>query len=366
MKKVKADSLATYMSQSMHVLTCIFQQFPEDKKIVEEYKRKFCDANFSRKYEDFEEELRHNILDYKNISIVNDYIASCLGDFHHIEGYGDITNLHIIKNGVEVPFLLRLKLSIEKYSIKINELNANTGSGNPQVVLNKFYAETLKKYDNLVCDETTACIPAGTFYRKPAIVDTCKPGYNEKFDFDTLKTELTTIPEAGQRLQVVRERLYDLQEWQIRYDREETDEHGNLRYPLSEMYYPKMEKLCRKEIERIEKELEYEKSYLLTATPTATGNQPSNTSSKTLYAWNTSDTDLLELSTALYRTASVIRNDGKKMTQKELKEAFEKMFGKEIKDAKAKLSNAVQRKKRSAPFLEKLRNAFEDYTKERV
>ena len=366
MKKVKADTLATYMTQSMHVLTCIHQQIPEDKKIMEEYKRKFCDANFLRKYEDFEEELRYNILEYKSIAIVNDYIASCLGDFHHVEGFGNITNLHIIKNGVEVPFLLRLKLSIEKYSIKINELSASTGTGNPQVELNKFYAETLKKFDTAASDESVACIPAGTCNRKTAITDANEPCYDERFDFDALKTEITAMPDAGQRLQVVRERLYDFREWQIRNDPEETDEHGITRYPISEMYYPKMEKLCRMEIERIEKELEYEKSYPLNAAPPAKINESPNSSPKVRYTWNATDTDLLELSTALLKTNTIIRKDGKKMTQKELKEAFETMFGMEIKSAKAKLSNAVQRKKTIAPFLESLKTAFEEYTKERA
>ena len=53
------------------------------------------------------------------------------------------------------------------------------------------------------------------------------------------------------------------------------------------------------------------------------------------------------------------------MTHKELKEAFEKLFGHEIKDAKSKLATAVIRKKSVTPFLDSLKAAFEAYSQER-
>jgi len=74
---------------------------------------------------------------------------------------------------------------------------------------------------------------------------------------------------------------------------------------------------------------------------------------------------LLELSTALLKIQAITRKDGKKMTHKEVREAFEKLFDHPIKDAKGNLATAVNRKKSVTPFLDSLVGTFEAYSQER-
>jgi len=366
MKKVKADSLALFINESVLVFMGIQQQLPGDKKVMDDYKRKFCEANFTRKYAEFEEELRHNILEYRNITIIFDFIVSCLGEKCHFEEFDTVTNQHIIKTGYEVSFLLKLKLSIEKNICRISELSACNCKGYPKLELTGFFEETLKKHETAGNILPVAGVERPAVCLKACLSQPLTPFYDERLDFETLKTQMKGITDANQRLQVVRDRLYDLKEWQILYDREETDVHGKTDYQVTEMYFQKMNLLCTIEMERIEKEIDYEKICSLYLLNRLAMTDTDHLHDKSSLNWNGSDTDLVELITALLKTNSIARTDGKKMTQKELMEAFEKFFGMEIKDARVKLQNAVQRKKTIAPYLEKLLNAFVEYTKERA
>jgi hypothetical protein len=76
--------------------------------------------------------------------------------------------------------------------------------------------------------------------------------------------------------------------------------------------------------------------------------------------WNRSDTDMLELITALYESKSVKSNSGK-LNKKVLQQAFEKLFHHTIKGAGAKLTKARDRKNQPAVFMEELKNAFSNY-----
>lgn len=76
--------------------------------------------------------------------------------------------------------------------------------------------------------------------------------------------------------------------------------------------------------------------------------------------WNRSDTDMLELITALYESKSVKSNSGK-LNKKVLQQAFEKLFHHTIKGAGAKLTKARDRKNQQAVFMEELKNAFSNY-----
>jgi len=76
--------------------------------------------------------------------------------------------------------------------------------------------------------------------------------------------------------------------------------------------------------------------------------------------WSRSDTDLLELITALVESKA-IRNEEKTLTRKDAIEYFSKVFRIEIKDAESKLSRATERKKDVSPFLSDLKHAFDNY-----
>lgn len=76
--------------------------------------------------------------------------------------------------------------------------------------------------------------------------------------------------------------------------------------------------------------------------------------------WKKSDTDLLELITALMEIKA-INNIDHNLTRKDAIEIFSKVFGREIKDAESKLSRATERKKDISPFLSLLKESFDNY-----
>jgi hypothetical protein len=76
--------------------------------------------------------------------------------------------------------------------------------------------------------------------------------------------------------------------------------------------------------------------------------------------WTRSDTDLLELVTALFEIRA-INNSQHPLTRKEAIEFFSKFFDRDIKDAESKLSRATERKKNVSPFLASLKESFDNY-----
>ncbi|MHA1748712.1 MAG: RteC domain-containing protein [Promethearchaeota archaeon] len=76
--------------------------------------------------------------------------------------------------------------------------------------------------------------------------------------------------------------------------------------------------------------------------------------------WLKSDTDLLELITALYESKA-INNESKNLTRKDAIKYFAEIFSIEIKDAESKLTRATERKKDTSPFLTKLKEIFDEY-----
>jgi len=80
--------------------------------------------------------------------------------------------------------------------------------------------------------------------------------------------------------------------------------------------------------------------------------------------WTKSDTDLLELVTALYESRS-IQNPEKNLTRKEAIALFSKFLNHPIKDVESKLSSATDRKKDISKFLTSLAKEFEEYAKKK-
>lgn len=76
--------------------------------------------------------------------------------------------------------------------------------------------------------------------------------------------------------------------------------------------------------------------------------------------WNKSDTDLLELTTALYESKA-IRSSSGKFNKKHLLQTFEKLFHHTVKGAGSKLTRARDRKTETSVFMEELKTAFSDY-----
>ena len=76
--------------------------------------------------------------------------------------------------------------------------------------------------------------------------------------------------------------------------------------------------------------------------------------------WNRTDTDLLELTTALYESKAILSSSGR-FNKKQLLQTFEKLFHHQVKGAGSKLTRARDRKTETAVFMEELKTVFSDY-----
>ncbi len=85
-----------------------------------------------------------------------------------------------------------------------------------------------------------------------------------------------------------------------------------------------------------------------------------NSSERTTIEWNKTDTDFLELVTALIESRS-IKNIENNLSRKQAIKELSLFFNLEIKDAESKLSRATDRKKDASPFLTTLKDSFDDY-----
>ena len=81
--------------------------------------------------------------------------------------------------------------------------------------------------------------------------------------------------------------------------------------------------------------------------------------------WQKTDTDFLELMTALYESRS-INNESKDLTRKDAIMILSQIFNLEIKDVESKLVRATERKKDTSPFLGMLKKEFDDYSQKKL
>jgi hypothetical protein len=77
--------------------------------------------------------------------------------------------------------------------------------------------------------------------------------------------------------------------------------------------------------------------------------------------WCKSDTDLLELITALLETRSISNGKGN-LSRKDAIDLLSKVFNISIKDPESKLTRATSRKKDVSPYLSSLKEAFDNYS----
>ncbi len=118
-------------------------------------------------------------------------------------------------------------------------------------------------------------------------------------------------------------------------------------------------------IDFLNKKLEVLKSREDKHQTSATLEQTKSFVQKNSISWAKSDTDLLELITALNETRS-IKRDGNSLTRKEVVEFFSAIFNIQIIDSESKHSRATERKKDVSPFLSSLKQAFDDYANNKL
>jgi RteC protein len=190
-------------------------------------------------------------------------------------------------------------------------------------------------------------------------IESYQPIYDERFNFNELKATCDDLTTSSERINLLNDRLIDLKQWELQYDVVLKDCEG---FKFSPDFYPNFSQLCAMELTRQEKMLEFESRILIPSIPIQSLQAIPILASK--YVWKAKDTDLLELFCSLCLEDAIGRSDGGKMTRKELIGVFEDLFGIQIKDAEGKLNKATNRNDKT-PFLDKLRTAFQTYSRDK-
>ena len=347
MQTKKAKALAGFINEAYSVFGKVYRREIDDKKELERNKRKFSDTKFEEVYADFEDELRSNIEEYPNIKQIYAYIISYFEKFEIWDPFYDDDDVKIIKQEYETGFLIKLKENIEQVAAILSDFCATDRNGDPGYSLVDFFNETLNK--------TTA--KSHTDKTDKNTVE-----FDSRFDYNALKLESEQLNSITERRELITQRLFDFEQWQIQYDEFIDDWLDGKYYKYTRLYYPRFKDLCNNELKRLKQIQEIEPTQSKTGTEKKeTGeNKPLDS-----YSWEMDSTDLIELVTALHEIKAIKRTDGKKLSLVELTDFFETIFNKEVKNDKstrAYISSPISNRKL---FLDKLRDAFDDYCKKK-
>ena len=347
MQTKKAKALAAFINEAYSVFGKVYRREIDDKKELDRYKRKFTDTKFEEVYTDFEDELRTNMEDYPNIKQIYAYIISYFEKFENWDPFYNDDDVKIIKQEFETGFLIKLKENIEQVGAVLSIFCATDRNGDPGYSLVDFFNETLNNNNGESDVEK---------------IDRKTPQFETRFDYNALKLEIEQLNTINERRKLITQRLFDFEQWQIQYDEIVDDMFEGKFYRYTRLFYPKFIDLCNNELKRLKQIQEIEPA----SSKTGTENKESG-ENKPLesYSWDMDSTDLVELVTALHEVKAIKRTDGKKLSLIELTDFFETIFNREVKNDKgmrAYISSPISTRKL---FLDKLRDAFDDYCKKK-
>jgi len=125
MKNQKAKRLNEYlefwMNNCVHVLEVT--EYANSYDSIDILKLKFQETNFNQMYDEFIEELKSNIVEYKNIEYVDNYIVGAFGVITDgVDNYEKGIDIDVVKNGFEVKFLLTVITAIDQAYNKVNTI----------------------------------------------------------------------------------------------------------------------------------------------------------------------------------------------------------------------------------------------------
>jgi hypothetical protein len=313
-------------------------------------------------HEDYIDELKENIESYKNNDYVFEYLHICFDNFLNWKGFSPETADAItVRNQYNVWLLLKLKKTLERYQIMISKwftLNQNFTQPGKHMLIS--FREVLAEIYKMKYMDDTKLLQNAEDLKEIQRHSVADPEIDTDFDFKKLKTACDNQPTVLAKIGLINQRLSEFRNWKLGDIDNDTVTRIQAKRELIDLYSPNFEKQCQNEIDSLRLKLRPENKPV-----TITSTTLDDDNAHTLYQWNASDTDLLELSTALLKIQAITRKDGKKMTHKEMNNAFEKLFDYQIKDAKGKLATAVNRKKSVTPFLDRLVVAFKAYSRER-
>lgn len=347
MKTENAMSFKEFLVKANNVFWTFYSSQQHDEYVdINEIKDEVKESFFETFHNSFIEELKENIKEYQDIHIVSHYVRGCFMELEEW-GYDSDLNVIIINQGNEVTFLIKLKKAIETYANEIQSFMVYDRDGNPEGLFSIYY-ETIKDLDS----------------SKEEKKEEYKPYFDIRFDYENMKAECDELKTTKDKIIFIHDRLNYLKQWQLQYDIDEGGIIDGIFYKFSPQYYPNFEKLCKIELERLEKNIVLEQKMSLSVPKMQDVDSQTKKNIQSSYIWDSSDTNLLELVAALHKENIIKRKDKKDLTRKELIEYFSQLFDLQIKDVEGKLTRATGRND-NTPFLDSLRIAFKNYGMEK-
>lgn len=339
MEQDKAIALKNFIDDAYSTFISLINFRYRDKVEIDAAKARFTSEQFAAHYDAFIKELDSNILKYKDYQLIRKYIENNFYNIFRIDCKNEENYQKLFRNSIDIRFNTEVLQNVLKYKDLILKFRDSDYNNKP--------------YGNLY-----------PYFKKIANVELnfdAIPDFNEVYDIKWLKDKCYNydIPE---KIKLFTEALYNFKQWQIYYDEKIETENG-IRYKYSDIYYPNFEALCNLELEKLNKLLEMEQLENDITQPPV---QNFSEDAPPPYRWNSSDTDLIELLTALFHSNAIKRRDNKKITRKELMNYFQEIFDIQLKDPEGMLSRATNRKKTMTPYIDKLKLAFENYAEGKV
>lgn len=300
----------------------------------------FTKENFDKHYAEFDDELKLNILKYKDYDIIYDYITHYLNEFLEWEGFESDFNKKIFKSNIQISELLNIIMLINE---QVDNLYILVDSG-------------INNYGNLSNHINRILHPSIKAQEEEKFV------IDKRFIFEDLKNEikdqkLSTLD----AIDFLNNRITEFKQWIIVND--SSNHNGHIIHPNSDKHYPKFIELCQLETTNLNNRLKLENEKIKQKA-LEKNSVVIQASDKSPFKWNSTDTNFLELFAALYQNESIVRADGKPLTRKEMLNYFQEILGMEIKDVEGKLSRAGNRNENTA-FLDSLAQQFRNYVAEK-
>lgn len=343
MQTEKAEIFNSFINEAWLHFKAHKQKKRNDESIPQEVKNLYTTEMFSTHFTHFIDELKQNIRLYKDINLIRDYVITLIkSNTYSIIFYTD-DNAEIIKNAYEIGHLLQLKQNIAFYMDEIQECIDIDDTPTTTTSLRYYFNEEMK----------TMAEADGIEYES----DEFQP--EPRFLFSNLKLECDNIENTVERIQLINDRLFDFEQWQVEYDKLTYDRSVGQYYEYTATYYSDFTRLCTIELHRQKRKLELENEKIKQKA-LEKNSVIIQTSEKSPFKWNATDTDFLELFAALFQNESIVRADGKQLTRKELLDYFQRILGLEVKDVEGKLTKAGNRNDNTA-FLDSLAQQFRNY-----
>lgn len=351
----KAAFYNDYLKKAIDVFYGVIREGIPAEAEVQGVKVTFTYADFDHYFREFKAELKANTLEYEDFDLVHEYVSFSFRDIIQWSGFEKNVWQTIVSGKTEIKFLVDLELDIVYHVNKILVMGIKDRSGN----FSFDFKNRLKLYLNHPDRNFDVFLDRKGNFTKDFDLDS---HFNiSEYDFSYVKNWRIDNLNKVQKIEFLEKRLKEYRQLRLKKDK-------SIFENILMQKDPDFESLCQIEIDSLHLQLDLEikanKSF-----PPADNDTIIKAELKPEWKselmWKSSDTDLLELMTAMFQTKSLQRRDGQNITRKDVFDFFSQIFGLEIKDAEGKLARATNRKMNLTPYLDSLKGAFEAYSEEK-